>query len=73
VETQTITLAVLKTVQEANDNNDQMTWIPMFDVMDENVKIINGDHITTRKLEYRAEQYKPEGAADVEADRVWKH
>jgi hypothetical protein len=52
------------------------TWIqslgPMFGNENENVKIINGDKITTRKLEYRPQQYRPEGAANVEADRVWK-
>jgi hypothetical protein len=45
----------------------------MFGNENENVKIINADHTTTRKLEFRAEQYKPEGAADIEADRLWKH
>jgi len=52
-------------------------WIqslgPLFGNEDEIVKLINGDQVTTRTLEYGAQQYKPDGAADIEADRVWKH
>ena len=51
-------------------------WIqglgPLFGNENEDVKIINGDQNTSRKLEYRAEQYKPDGAGDIEADRLWK-
>ena len=52
-------------------------WIqslgPLFRNEDEDVKVINGDQVTTRKLEYGAQQYTPDGATDIEADRVWKH
>jgi hypothetical protein len=45
---------------------------PLFGNEHENIKVIHGDLTKTRRLEYPAEQYKSEGAVDIEADRVWK-